>query len=166
MKNCKMVVLSSLGLAIAFVASVALADAADDAKSVNAIESPPMSYFVAKEKEVWEALKQKDKAAATRLLADDFVGMYASGFYTKSEWLKQIGEQYTISAYTIDDVKLLRASPTTVLLLYRSTCKGTGEWAEICARVEYISDLWVKRNGRWTAMFSQETQAASSQSGN
>jgi hypothetical protein len=165
MKNCKMLALLTLVLAFAFVASVPLAGAADDAKSVKATEAPPTSYFVAKEKEVWEALKQKDKATASRLLADDFVGMYATGFYTKSEWVKQIDEQYSITDYTIDDVKLLRASPTTALLLYKSTCKGTGEWAEFCARAEYISDLWVKRNGRWMAMFSQDTQATSSQSG-
>jgi hypothetical protein len=41
---------------------------------------PPDSSFIAKDKEDWEALKHKDKAAATRLLADDFVGMYDFGF--------------------------------------------------------------------------------------
>jgi ketosteroid isomerase-like protein len=120
---------------------------------------PADSFFVAREKEVWEALKKKDKPAATRLLADDFVGMYDFGFFTKSQWVKQIDEQYTIGDYTIEGEKLLRASPTTALLLYKCTCKGTGEWAAFCSRARYISDLWVERNGQWMALFSQDTQA-------
>lgn len=125
----------------------------------NATEFPPDPFFIAKEKEIWESLKHKDTSAATRLLADDFVGMYDFGFFTKSEWIKQIDGQYTIGDYTIEAVKLLRASPTTVLLLYKSTCKGTGEWAEFCSRAQYISDLWVERHGQWLALFSQDTRA-------
>jgi hypothetical protein len=120
---------------------------------------PPDSFFVAREKEVWEALKNKDKPAATRLVADDFVEMYDYGFFTKSQWVKQIDEQYTIGDYTIEDVKLLRASPTAALLLYKSTCKGTGEWADFCSRSRYISDLWVERDGQWLALFGQDPHA-------
>jgi len=67
----------------------------------RATEFPPDSFFIAMEKEDCEALKHKDKAAATRLLADDFVGMYDFGFFTKSEWIKQLDDQYTVDDYTI-----------------------------------------------------------------
>ena len=125
--------------------------------------SPPDSFFLNKEKEVWEALKHKDKAAAAPLLADDFVGLEDTGFSTKSEWLKQFDEQYSVDAYAIEDLKLFRPSPTTALLLYKSTCKGTGEWADLCSRPLYISDFWVERNGQWFDLFSQDTQATSGQ---
>ena len=82
---------------------------------------PPDSFFIAKEKEDWEALKNKDKTAAARLLADDFVGMYDTGYSTKSEWIKQIDGRYTVDDYTIEGVKVLRPSPTTTLLLYKAT---------------------------------------------
>jgi predicted ester cyclase len=120
-------------------------------------------FFIAKEKQVWEALKNKDKAAVTRLIADDFVGMYDFGFFTKPEWIKQIDGQYTVDDYTIGDPRVLHPSSTTALLLYKSTCKGTGEWAEFCSHTQRISDLWVERNGQWMDLFSQDTQAASSQ---
>jgi ketosteroid isomerase-like protein len=130
----------------------------------NAGDIPPDAFFVAKEKEDWEALKNKDKAAAARLLADDFVGMYDTGYSTKSEWLKQIDGRYTVDDYRIEDVKVLRPNPTTTLLLYKATCKGTGEWSAFCSRPEYISDLFVERNGQWVALFSQDTQASSGES--
>ena len=125
---------------------------------------PPDSFFIAMEKEDWEALRNKDKAAATRLLADDFVGMYDSGFATKAEWIKQMDGQYTIDAYTIEEPKVLRPSPTTALLLYKSTCKGTGEWAGYCSHLQYISDLMVQRNGKWEDLFSQDTIAVPAKS--
>lgn len=129
----------------------------------NATEFPPDAFFIAKEKEVWEALKNKDKAAANRLLADDFVGPNDSGFFTKTEWIKQIDGQYTVDDYTIEDPRVLNLSPTTALLLYTSTCKGTGEWAEYCSHTQRISDLWVQRKGQWFDLFSQDSAAASNQ---
>lgn len=125
---------------------------------------PPDSFFIAKEKEDWEALKNKDKAAAARLLADDFVGMYDTGYSTKSEWMKQIDGRYTLDDYSIEDVKLLHPSPTMALLLYKAICKGTGEWSEFCSRPEYVSDLFVERNGQWLALFSQDTPSNNNQS--
>ena len=120
---------------------------------------PPDSFFVAKEKEVWEALKNKDKAADARLLADDFVGLYGTGFATKADHINQMDDRYTLEVYKILDVKVIRLRPTMVLLLYKGTCKGTGEWAQVCARSDYISSLWVERDGQWLNLFSQDTIA-------
>jgi hypothetical protein len=125
---------------------------------------PPDSFFIAKEKEDWESLKHKDKAAATRFLADDFVGMYDFGFFNKSEWVKQLDDQYTVDDYTIEGPKVLHPSATTALLLYTSNCKGTGAWADYCSHTSRISDLFVQRNGQWLGLFSQDTQATSSES--
>jgi len=130
--------------------------------SLPAVVTPTLptdQFFIEKEKEVWEALKHKDRAAVNRLLVDDFVGMYDFGFFNKSEWVKQIDEQYTVDDYTIMNPKVLHPSPTTALLLYTSTCKGTGAWADYCSNTSRISDLWVERNGQWLDLFSQDTTA-------
>ncbi len=129
----------------------------------NATEFPPDSFFIAKEKEDWEAIKNRDKAAATRLLADDFVGLYDFGFFNKSEWVKQLDDHYTVDDYTIENAKVLHPSATTALLLYTSNCKGTGAWADFCSHTSRISDLFVERNGQWLGLFSQDTQATTSQ---
>jgi hypothetical protein len=130
-------------------------------KCEEAAKFPPDSFFIAKEREDWEALKHKDKTAAARLLADDFVGMYDFGFFNKPEWIKQLDEQYTVDDYTIEDARVLHPSANTALLLYNSNCKGTGTWADSCSHVWRISDLYVERNGQWLALFSQDTQATS-----
>ncbi len=129
--------------------------------ATTGVVTPTDSFFVAKEKEVWEALKGKDKAAATRLLADDFTGLYDTGLLNKAEWVKQIDDVYTVDDYTIIDPRVLHPSPNTALLLYTGACKGTGAWADYCSHTSRISDMWVKRNGQWFDLFSQDTTAAS-----
>jgi hypothetical protein len=149
--TCANLLVLALGLPILTQAATAQTD------------SPPQSFFIAKEKEDWEALKHKDKAAATRLLADNFVGTYDFGYLTKSEWIKQIDEEYMVEDYTIENAKLLRPSANTALLLYTSKCKGTGTWTQFCSHASRISDLYVERNGQWLALFSQDTQTTSGQ---
>ena len=132
-------------------------------KAAVSSKPPDDQFFIEKEKEDWEALKHKDKAAATRFLADDFVGMYDFGFFNKSEWVKQIDDDYAVDDYTIMNPKVVHPTPTTALLLYTSTCKGTGAWAEFCSHEMRISDLMVERNGEWLALFSQDTTATNNQ---
>lgn len=116
------------------------------------------AFFIAREREVWEALKKKDKAADSRLLADDFVGLYDTGFSAKSEHVMQMDDRYTLEDYAIHDARVLHLSPTMSLLLYKSTCKATGDWAQYCSRPVYVSSLWAKRAGQWLNVFSQDTQ--------
>ena len=119
------------------------------------------SFFIEKEKEVWEAIKNKDKSADSRLLADDFVGLYDTGFATKSDHVNQMDDEYSIEKYNLQDAKVLRLSPTMALLLYKATCKGSGAWEQFCSRPGYVSSLWVEREGHWLNLFSQDTRAAS-----
>ena len=121
----------------------------------------PDAFFIAKEKEVWEALKSKNKAADSQLLAEDFVGLYDTGFATRSDHVKQMDDSYAIDTYTIQDSKVVRLDPKTALLLYKSTCKGSGDWETYCSRPVYVSSLWVHRGGHWVALFSQDTPASS-----
>ncbi|MBV8146082.1 MAG: nuclear transport factor 2 family protein [Gammaproteobacteria bacterium] len=113
--------------------------------------------FINREREIWEALKHKDKASASRLLADDLTAMGPEGRFNRAQWLQQFDDQYTVDDYKMRDIKLLRPNPTTVILLYDATCKGTGAWKEICTRPMRVSDLWVKRGDQWLDFFSQDT---------
>lgn len=85
--------------------------------------------------------------------------MYDFGFFNKSEWVRQIDDDYTVDDYTIINPKVVHPTPTTALLLYTSTCKGSGARAEFCSNEMRISDLMVERNGEWLALFSQDTTA-------
>lgn len=115
--------------------------------------------LVAREREVWEALRTKDKSVDASLLTSDFVGLYDTGFITKDDHVKQLQEDYTLRRYTLEDIRLMRLSSTSALLMYKATCEATGSWASVCSKPMYISSLWVKRRGRWLNTFSQDTPA-------
>jgi hypothetical protein len=124
-------------------------------------QPPADSFFIEMERGVWEALKNKDKAADARLLADDFVGLYDTGFATKSDHVNQMDSKYSIESYSVHDARVFRLSPTIVLLLYKAICKGSGEWEQYCSRPDFASSLWVERDGRWLNLFSQDTGVTS-----
>jgi hypothetical protein len=123
-------------------------------------EPPPDSFFIEKEKAVWDAIKSKNKSADSGLLADDFVGLYDTGFAAKSDHVSQMDDKYAIERYDLQDTKVLRLSSTMALLLYKATCKGTGAWEQYCSRPDYVSSLWVEREGHWVNLFSQDTQSS------
>jgi hypothetical protein len=62
-----------------------------------------------------------------------------------------------VDGYTIENTKVLHPSTNTALLLYNSNCKGTGTWTEFYSHPSRISDLFIKRNGQWVALFRQDT---------
>ena len=84
------------------------------------------ALVINRERQIWEALKHKDKAGASQLLADDLTTMGPDGRFSRAQWLEQFDDQYTVDDYKMSDIKVLRPSATTVLLLYDSTCKGAG----------------------------------------
>ena len=120
---------------------------------------PPNSFFEAKEKQIWDAIVQKDKDAAAQLLAKDFIGVYQDGFATKQNSLRDLDRSYTLSNYQWQDFRVIPLASKNVLLLYKATCKGSGEWMGFCSHSEYVSSLWEERNGKWMNVFSQDTPA-------
>ena len=112
-----------------------------------------------RERAVWEAIKRKDRQADAALLADDFVGLYDTGFGTKAEHVAQMGHQFTLSAFTLSNVRVKAIDDNSALLMYKATCTATGTWKDDCAKPMYVSLLWVRRSGRWLNVFSQDTRA-------
>lgn len=168
MKAPAAAILAGTSLLVGFAAGLALEASHKRSGTPHAIAAAsapaPESdgFFIAREKEVWEALKKKDKAADSDLLADDFVGLYDTGFGTKSEHVNQMDDHYAIDSYTIQDARVLRLTPETTLLLYKSTCTGSGDWKQYCSKPAYVSSLWVQRGAHWFDLFSQDTPATGS----
>ncbi len=107
------------------------------------------------ETEVWQALVDGDAEADARLLAEDFVGVYATGFADRSDHIGQIAAGPTVSSYELSDARMLTVSDSAVLLSYRATFARVGDAAQ--HETMYISSLWCQRGDHWTNVFSQDT---------
>jgi hypothetical protein len=112
---------------------------------------------IAKEREGLEALKAGNLDLFANLTAEDAVFVDSQGPATKAQVMKNV-QNFRLADYTMQDVKFVSISPTSGLISYKATEKGTSHGREFTA-VVYVSSVWSLREGKWLCQFSQETPA-------
>ncbi|OBY24994.1 nuclear transport factor 2 family protein [Leisingera sp. JC1] len=117
-------------------------------------DGPRLADFLALETQVWEALVAGDPEADGRMLTEDFLGVYPSGFSGKTGHCDQLKNGPVMAGYRLSDAQLRIISPDSVLLSYRAAYlpAGTTAWKSML-----ISSLWEKRAEGWRNSFSQDT---------
>ena len=116
--------------------------------------SPPnLDEIVMLETAVWTALRDGDAKADARLLADDFLGVYPTGFGGVGDHAGQLDSGPTVAAFHIESPRLKVLTDDHVILVYRATYERPGGPEEQM----YVSSIWSRRNGEWTNVFSQDT---------
>lgn len=121
------------------------------AKGKSSIEE----MLIAREKEILELIKKKDIQGFAANLADDQLYVNDKGVHTKAQTVKSVAEG-TLLEFALDDWKVLMVNKDTALLTYRVTSKGIVNGQE-ASGVTRESTLWVKRGGKWLAVFHQDT---------
>ena len=116
--------------------------------------------FLTLETQVWEALRTGDPAADKRMLSDDFLGVYATGFAGRDAHAAALANGPTVAAYALDDARIVVVTDDDVLLCYRAKCRGADTDESAPMVTMYISSLWSRRDGEWVNVFSQDTAAA------
>jgi Domain of unknown function (DUF4440) len=113
--------------------------------------------MVSKEREGLEALKTGNVDRFGDLTADDAVFVDAQGPASKAQVVKNVAG-FTLSEYSMDDVRFLPISGKSGLITYKIYEKGISHGKEFEAHA-YISSIWMKRGNEWVCLFSQETLA-------
>jgi hypothetical protein len=121
----------------------------------------PVEFFVALESLVWEALACGDASADRELLGSDFVGVYPTGFATRSDHADELVDGPTVATYVITDPRLIRLTESAVMLCYRAEYRRLKGGLPGEEETMYVSSLWIERDGRWWNTFSQDTPAQS-----
>ena len=113
-----------------------------------------LSFFLALERQVWEALQRGDAAADARLLSDKFLGVYETGFETKAQHIARAAKGPTVLQFELQAPCLIRVSPDLALVAYKA------RWTDTAgkSRVTYISSLWEHASEGWQNIFSQDTE--------
>jgi len=121
------------------------------------VRAHDIEQFIRLETEVWEALARGDGGADGRLLSEDFLGVYTSGFADRAAHVAQLADGPTVGEYSLGEARLVVLSEDIVLLAYRATFRRPGEHQPESV---LISSIWQEREGRWVNTFSQDTPAA------
>lgn len=114
---------------------------------------------VALETRVWDALRRGDAEEDARLLADDFLGVYPSGFANRSDHVGQLASGPTVADFELHDPRMMVISEDDVLLSYRAEWHRVASGDDGPAASMFISSLWSRRAGRWVNVFSQDSPA-------
>ena len=113
-----------------------------------------LSFFLALETRVWEALVAGDAAADRALLAPDFLGVYSTGFAKRADHTDQLSDGPTVTRFLLSEARLVELGPGRVLLAYRADYLRAGAHS---AEAMYVSSIWEERGGAWLNTFSQDS---------
>jgi hypothetical protein len=115
---------------------------------------------IAKEKAVWATLEKKDYDAFASMLATDYTEV-GDDVYDKAGIVNYL-KDLDISGTTFSDWKMTPIDKDAVLLMYNVTVKGTFKGQEVPRGPYRASSAWVNRDGKWLAIYYQETLAKTS----
>lgn len=102
----------------------------------------------------WSRLNQADQMAAHH--AEDWIGIPNGPPMTRADMLQDVGTE-TLRSYKISEVMTRRIAKDVVLVTYRMQQDGsTGAGVKWDPLVQ-ASSVWARRDGRWLAVFYQET---------
>jgi hypothetical protein len=107
---------------------------------------------VAGEKSLWDALKRKDWDTFAAGLAEDQIEVEPTGVYDKAGTLAAV-KTFDFTNLVSSDFKATKFDDDATLVTY--TVKGPG--ADGKPMVERASSIWVKRDGKWLAVFHHGT---------
>ena len=126
--------------------------------------APPATLedqLIAREKEVWDAIKKKDWERFASYLAEDQLYVSDDGVRTKAESVKQLGEATALPEMRLDDWKVLMIDKDAAIVTYRATAVPPACGPAMAAPFQRNTTVWAKRGGKWLAIFHQDTTAAS-----
>ena len=106
---------------------------------------------VAREKQVWDAIKKRDYDRFASFLADDQVEVFPWGVNDKAASVNGVKE-VDLSSAVLSDFKTVKVDDDAVVVTY--LVKGSGD---INPTGERGSSVWAKRDGKWLAVYHQDT---------
>jgi hypothetical protein len=154
---------SFLLLAIACAAPPTNRDLASDTNRAANVAAPPPTTValseadaIAKEKAIWDTIQKKDYDSFANMLADDQVEVLDAGVWDKAGSIAGVKE-FEPTAIAFSNWKYVPISKNVVLVTYTVNVKGKYKGKEFPASDTRGSSAWANRNGKWLAVFHQES---------
>ena len=124
----------------------------------DSVSDPDIDDFLRLEPRVLRALVDGDGNGDARLLsAGDLLGVYPTGFASRSDHVSQLDDGPTVTTFRLSEERLLTLSDSVVLLAYRADFRRPGSAEAGDPQAMYVSSLSCPRDDRWLNVFSQDT---------
>ncbi len=106
---------------------------------------------IARENQIWDAIKKRDYVAFANFLADDQLEVTSSGVNDKVGSVNGI-QKIDLSSASLSNFKVVKLDDDASLVTY------TVKVPDISPNPERASTIWVNRGGKWLAAFHQGTE--------
>ena len=115
--------------------------------------------IIAREKQIWDALKNKDYDGFAAMLADDQLEVFSSAVNDKAQSVNDV-KSLVLTDATLSDWKVVVIDKDAAVVTYTVSAKGTSGGKPLDPKPARASSAWVNRGGKWLAIYHQETEIA------
>ena len=152
------VIVAALMMAAACAAPPATREAVGPVSSPSPAEvAITEADAIAKEKAIWDAIKNKDYDGFAAMLAEDQVEVMPEGVMDKASSIEGV-KQFEPSEANFSDWKYLAIDKDAFVISYTVAVKGKFAGKEFPLQTARSSSAWVKRAGKWLALYHQECE--------
>jgi hypothetical protein len=151
-----LVIISALIVAAACAAPTTPPPANANVATAPATAAMTEADAIAKEKAIWDTIKNKDYDAFGNMLAADQLEVTGETVYDKAGSISMVKE-FEPSEVNFSDWKFLSIDKDAFVLIYTVSVKGKYKGKEFPAESARASSAWVNRDGKWLAMYHQES---------
>jgi hypothetical protein len=119
--------------------------------------NPESAAAEARSRKVWEDFKNRNKAALSATLAENFRALEegGSGFFGAKQYLSSLDE-FELKSYNLSDYVVIPLGKDALLINYHARYEGA-EAGETTKGNAGFSEVWVRRVGNWKLQYLEET---------
>ena len=110
---------------------------------------------IAKEKAIWDAIKNKDSATFGNMLAEDQIEVTGEAVNDKAGSIASV-KKFEPTEVTFSDWKFMSLDKDSYVVTYTANMKGKYDGKELPPGAGRCSSAWVNRGGKWLAIYHQE----------
>src|SRR5205823_5012880 len=115
------------------------------------IAAPDKDAMMAKEKAAWQAFKDKNAADFKKVVAADFVGVYAEGISDMKKELDDM-QKWDMKSFAISDYTAVTSGADTMMSSYKVTIEGTYDGKDASGTYN-AGSVWKMKKGDWMDIF-------------
>jgi len=143
-------------VAVALLLSLASAATAQEKQRASKI-GPVPAQLEARERKLWEAFKNKDKAALSAMLDGGFRQFEEglSAFGDKKAEVNAV-DDFELISYTLSDFTVTSIGPNAALVTYIAQYEGKSG-SETSKAKSVFGEVWIRAGDEWKELYMQET---------
>jgi hypothetical protein len=114
------------------------------------IAQPSNDDFVARERAVWQAFKDRNADEVKKLVSTDLVAIYPDGIYNFQTRLESMSK-IDMKSFSLSDFNVVRPAVDVAMISYNAKVEGNDGLSDLnCGTV------WNLKNGEWKAVFHSD----------